>query len=334
MSSGTLVWGLCNSVFREDPAAGAAWVGQYGALVDTFQVYYVVDSFNWDNSWNVAYLNAHFAMGDLSGDPVFEGYGEKLTNLLLSYDTDDDGGIPSTTADPESEDMSWVTSYLAKFGVARLLGTPLPEDAGVLSFLSPQDGQTIILGADDPIPVRVVATNFGLQPLTDVAVRVEGAATGEVEIDLDYVEREEVELHPGWLPSAPGVHELVALTEIAGDGGPANDTLRIRVHAIDVASAPGSPFRPPAVAVRPNPSAGPVTIGLHRPSGQGARLEIVRVDGRRVREWSWSAGTADRVGLEWDGADASGRPAPPGVYLLRALVGGRSETVRIVRLDD
>ena len=32
MSSGTVVWGLCNTVFRNDPARGQTWIQNYGAL--------------------------------------------------------------------------------------------------------------------------------------------------------------------------------------------------------------------------------------------------------------------------------------------------------------
>ncbi len=175
MSSGTLVWGLCNSVFRDNPSEGKTWVQNYGALVDTFQVWYKVpgDQYNWDNAWNVGYANGHFGMYDVSGDPTYRRHGENLTRQLLSYDTDDDGGIMATTQDPPTEDMSWVSSYLAKFGLCRMLGTPAQRDAGILAFQSPTDGDTLVLGSG-PFPVEVLAANFGVQPLTGVSVYLQG----------------------------------------------------------------------------------------------------------------------------------------------------------------
>ncbi|MBD3336959.1 MAG: hypothetical protein GF355_15710, partial [Candidatus Eisenbacteria bacterium] len=308
MSSGTLVWGACNSILRDDPAAGEQWVEQYGALVDTFQTWYQVDYYSWDNAWNVAYVNAHFAMGDISGDPVHTGIGEKLTRKLLSYDTDDDGGIPATTQDPVTEDMSWVTSYLAMFGVARMLGTPPQVDAGILGFPGFSLEDTLLYPVDGPIPVQAVATNFGLQPLSGVEVHLTGAASGSATIDLDFVERETVELHPGWTPPAPGVYQLTAYTIIAGDEESGNDSLTVTLHVLDAASAPPAPVAARLGRAVPNPARGRVELRLHQPQGQALQAEVIDVSGRRLAMWRFPAGGEERRRIVWRGRDRSGRP--------------------------
>mgnify|MGYP000659297595 CR=1 FL=1 len=55
-------------------------------------------------------------------------------------DTDDDGGIRADTEDPDTEDMSWVTCYLCKFLVDRLMGDPPDHDVGALRFAGFDDG--------------------------------------------------------------------------------------------------------------------------------------------------------------------------------------------------
>jgi len=43
--------------------------------------------------------------------------------------------------------------------------------------------------------------------------------------------------------------------------------------------------------------------------------------------------TGGRISLEWDGLDARGRRAAPGVYFARASAGGAASVRRLVRLE-
>lgn len=96
MSSGTIVWGLCNSVFRNDTIRGKNWIDSNSNYIDTFQVWCDCgDGYNWDNAWNVAYCNAHRAMYNITGNPKYKRIQRFIANTLLSYDTDSDGGIQS-----------------------------------------------------------------------------------------------------------------------------------------------------------------------------------------------------------------------------------------------
>lgn len=335
MSAGTIVWGICNSVFRNDQPRGALWVQNNGALVDTFQVWYNVpnDTYDWDNSWNVAYCNAHFAMGEVSGNPHYTAMGEKLTRKLNAYDTDDDGGIMATTQDPPTIDMSWVSCYLAKFGYARLLGTPAPEDAGILAFTSPADGDTILWPVGIPIPVRVQASNFGLQSLAGVEIHVVGPVNASASIDLGYVEVEEVELDPGWVPPAPGLYEFTAYTVYPGDGNAANDSLTIRVYLLDSAGAEEAlTLGPRILTVWPNPVRERALISLAVPAGQAGRVDLFSLDGRRVTSWRVEPAGARTLHFAWGGPDSDGRSAPPGIYFVRAQCGDQALARKLVRL--
>ncbi len=337
MSSGTLVWGLCKSLFSDDPDRGIEWVANYGALVDTFQVWYNVpgDSYDWDNSWNVAYINAHFAMGELADSALHTEFGVKLTHQLLSYDTDDDGGIPATTMDPVTEDMSWVTSYLAKFGVAHLLGTPEIHDAGILSFQSPVNGDVIYLPDAIPMPITVTASNFGLADLSPVTVRLISPVFSEVTLDLDYLAREDIVLIPDWLATTGGEIEFVAVTSFAGDTNTSNDTLRITIQVDDPASIEPGPLVAEKLFLHPawpNPFVDTATLMLDRQVGHAAEISIISPAGRRVRGWDFAPGEQERVSASWNGCDQDGCPVSAGVYFVRARSGAHSTSRRVIRM--
>lgn len=336
MSSGTMVWGICNSLYRANPIAGALWISGHGGLVDTFQSWYDVpaDSFDWDNSWNVAYLNAHFAMYDVTGDPQWFTNGENLTRQLLSYDdADDDGGIQGTTQDPNTEDMSWVSCYLTKFGVVRMLGDASEIDAGTLAFESLTDGQELVLPLGAPIPITVQVSNFGLEDLTGVVVNLDGPVTGQVTLDMAFADKTTVELHPGWTPVATGDYVFTATTEIAGDGDSANDALTITVHVTSPAAvADGSlaahdlGLTPPS----PSPFGSSTRLGFQLPADVAASIAVVSPDGRSIREWSFEPGLARSISVLWDGRDRLSRPAAAGVYYVRVRAGGRTDVAPVV----
>jgi len=336
MSSGTMVWGICNSLYRANPIAGALWIAGNGALVDTFQPWYDVpaDSFDWDNSWNVAYLNAHFAMYDVTGDPQWFTNGENLTRQLLSYDdADDDGGIQGTTQDPNTEDMSWVSCYLTKFGVVRMIGEPNDVDAGTLAFESLSDGQQILWPVGAPIPITAQVTNFGLDDLQDVVVHLDGPVTGEVTLDLAFAERASVELHAGWTPAAPGEYVFTVSTEIAGDEDAANDALTITVQVTNPAAVEGGPLASQGLRLEP-PSPSPfqssTRVAFELPADSPARVELFGADGRNLRDWRFESGPARRVSVVWDGYDRHARRASAGVYYLRGSAGSRTGVTRVV----
>lgn len=336
MSSGTVVWGVCNSVFRADPARGQTWIQTNGALVDTFQIWYNVagDTYDWDNSWNVAYCNAHFAMGDVSGNAFYTQMGEKLTRKLLSYDVDTDGGIQATTQDPPTSDMSWVSSYLAKFGVARMLGNPPQQDAGLLSFLSPSDNDTIYLPLGTPVPVQVRVTNFGLLPAGPVQVNLTGPVEGSATVNLGFADVQDVVLYTGWTPASAGLYEFTVTTALAGDEVAANDTLSIHVLVIDVADVPeiARAGAPGIVRVTPNPSWDATRITMRLPAWRGGEASVHSVDGRMLASWRLDPGNERTVTLSWDGRDRDGAMAPSGVYFVRARAGEASSTKRFVRI--
>ncbi len=333
MSSGTMVWGLCNSSFRADPVAGQQWIQDNGALVDTFQTWYDVpnDSFDWDNSWNVAYLNAHAAMSEVTGSSASFDHAANLTRLLLSYDSDDDGGIQATTQDPVTEDMSWVSCYLTKFGVNRLIGTPASFDAGVLRFVGLDDGDQLSFPFGSPLPIQVEVSNFGLNDLSGVEVHLTGPVSGDAVVDLSYVEKETLTLNAGWSPGSPGDYSFVAYVVYPGDGDASNDSLTITVHVSDPAAVdPREVASLLLDAPRPNPFNASTEVALSVPADQAARLAVFAADGRRVASFALPAGAARIERWSWDGRDSRGARVPNGSYFLRARAGSMTSVARLV----
>ncbi len=77
--------------------------------------------------------------------------------------------------------------------------------------------------------------------------------------------------------------------------------------------------------VVPNPTGGPAAVDFVLSSAQRARLDIFDVVGHRVRTLVDDQFAAGAHTAMWDGRDARGNPATPGVYFVR-LVGGQRTT--------
>ncbi|MEZ5063435.1 MAG: T9SS type A sorting domain-containing protein [bacterium] len=132
-----------------------------------------------------------------------------------------------------------------------------------------------------------------------------------------------------YLPSA-GV--LVALT----DAGVFSLPVDRRADGIPSPAGPlptSTPVDGVRLTIAPNPFDHATTIEL-----EGARenwpyrLGVFDVVGRRVRTLSGTASTT-RVGITWDGRDASGRVSAPGVYFVRLESDDTSRATRVVKIE-
>lgn len=96
-----------------------------------------------------------------------------------------------------------------------------------------------------------------------------------------------------------------------------------------------SPPRPPASTLRvsevmPNPTRGPLLVTLDLPRRSRVRASVHDVLGRQVRAIEDGFRDSGVQGVAWDGRDASGRPAPPGLYLVRVDINGERIARRVV----
>ncbi len=331
MSSGTAVWGICNSYFRDEPGLAEAWLLANAPYMDVWQDWYSVPGYDWDSSWNVAYGNAHYAVFDILNDPLYEANAVSIFDNLLSYDTDDDGGIMAESTDPDTEDMSWVTSYLCKFGVDRLMGDPLDHDVGVLRFAGIADGDSFDI--DEPIPVVVLPSNYGLNAELSAELHVTGDAGDMMQtIDLAFAALDTVVFIPAWIPPDDGNVTLTATITLAGDENPANDSVTVTLYRPDLTAVPsGSDVFASTPAATRNPFVLNTGIRFQLAKDESVRLEIFDLSGRRVAARENAFGPGGQV-LAWDGRDARGRDVPAGLYLYRLLAAGEVHAGKLVRL--
>jgi flagellar hook assembly protein FlgD len=84
--------------------------------------------------------------------------------------------------------------------------------------------------------------------------------------------------------------------------------------------------------VSPNPVLGAALVQFSLASSEQVDVAVFDTAGRRIRGlFSGSIGAGEHE-LAWDGADGSGHAVAPGVYLVRIAVGGRTSTLRLVRM--
>ncbi len=82
----------------------------------------------------------------------------------------------------------------------------------------------------------------------------------------------------------------------------------------------------------PNPAIAEVALELALPRPAAVTLEVLDVRGARVRRDGPRLLEAGRHAWSWDGRDGAGRPAPPGLYLVRVSAPGHSATRRVILL--
>jgi hypothetical protein len=79
----------------------------------------------------------------------------------------------------------------------------------------------------------------------------------------------------------------------------------------------------------PNPARSTVAWAYALPGPAPGRVDVYDLDGRLVRTVANGMLPAGRGELRWDLRDASARPVPAGVYMVRARIGGQVWTRRV-----
>ncbi len=119
-----------------------------------------------------------------------------------------------------------------------------------------------------------------------------------------------------------------------------NRTGVYRVYATRIIAAGGVLDAPPEAIVDfrlrepwPNPASGTTTFAFELPAERPVEAGVFDLAGRRVR--TLEPGRMFPAGahrLAWDGRDEAGKPAEPGVYLVRVRAGADAQVRRVVRL--
>ena len=227
MSGGTAMWGVVQSVFREDPVAGAAWLETYAPYMDA----YFAGPGSWNNSWNIWYAHAHQGIFEITGDSLYMSNAVWMVDTLLYQDYDNDGGIMAGSADPDSMDQTWVSCYTDYMGIEKILWTLPQNDVGILEFVSPVEGVPVNTHYD--FIVEIVVANFGESLQDCVAVHLSsdpmvGGFYGNSVGNTTFYGVDTLEFTSYQHPSS-GILTLTANTFLFGDENTTNDTLIMEV---------------------------------------------------------------------------------------------------------
>jgi hypothetical protein len=242
-----------------------------------------------------------------------------LTHKLLSYDTDNDGGIMASTQDADTTDMTWVSLYLCMMGLDRLIGEVYERDAGALEIIGLHDGIQIEPGTI--MDIVAVVTNHGREPLSNVGVTLSSDASGSTTSDLEFQGADTITLVSDWLVPEEGTLTLAVSHPL--DENPANDTLIVGVNkTVDVREEPiASPTLHLEVTTLTN---GICHINYVFSESDAGRLALYDALGARIKRETL---LANEGSLEWDISDL-----PAGIYFVRLDTGQESATSRFVFL--
>jgi hypothetical protein len=120
------------------------------------------------------------------------------------------------------------------------------------------------------------------------------------------------------LASSPAIDHAIpmpGINDAIGGAGP--DVGAVEVGPlVDVATG-GESAGARTLEVSPNPGRAGAAARFALVRGAWVRLVVLDLQGRRVRDLATGAFEAGDHTVRWDGRDARGHPAPPGVYLLR-----------------
>ena len=123
--------------------------------------------------------------------------------------------------------------------------------------------------------------------------------------------------HPAWPPLVVGAH-MVATGDVVGYDEPIGPRLNVlRAVSDPTLSAPATTFAHAELSVAPNPTSEAAIIRFGLPTDGPARLRVYDCAGRLMHEFPSTEMSAGAHTVSWDGTDAHGGAANPGVYVVR-----------------
>lgn len=232
MCGGTAFWGIVHTVGKEDTVAGKLWIQTYA---DSLPGFY--PSGMWNCSHNIWLANAYRACAELGRDAQDWLMHHYLVDTLLTRDTDDDGGIPATWADPNTQDQTWVSTYLDFMGMDVFVTPIFDTDVSVLEFFAPDPHALYVAG--DTIQVSVPVANVGRNTASDFDLTIDagGMGTGVYFDSLPFLATDTITAGPIPLDT-PGLYTLTAYT--SGDDNPLNDTVTLDLKVYDTCRVTGT----------------------------------------------------------------------------------------------
>lgn len=216
MCGATAFWGVAKTYCQADTVAGRIWLETY---TDSLPGFYPAG--NWNCSHNIWLAYAYRASAEITGTPLPRLMHHYLTDTLLMKDTDLDGGIPATWTDPNTQDQTWVSTYLHFMGMDGLIDTIYSQDIAVYEFLSPAP-TGLYIEPYELIPVFRIE-NVGTTPISGTVYCQVGSQEQTQFITNLPVWDEETLSFDFPSPLTRGVHHLTAF--FTNDENPANDSV-------------------------------------------------------------------------------------------------------------
>jgi hypothetical protein len=165
MAGGATMWGLLESYFQAVPDSLEVWMPRYK---DEMSLYSSNGQFV--NAWNGWYALGHHATAVALADPYHAAAHLALADTLVAEDGDLDGGIPAHPSEPDTQDQSWVSSYLAFMGLNPLLGPAAGIE--VSAAIPPPHGLRLVAG---PNPASsAVRLTFAVDHADDFVLAIYG----------------------------------------------------------------------------------------------------------------------------------------------------------------
>jgi hypothetical protein len=128
----------------------------------------------------------------------------------------------------------------------------------------------------------------------------------------------------------PGDQVVLVAASISSTGGTGYSFSAVASQGVE--SDPGGEGGGIVLRTSPNPFSSIVTLELGWSGSVQPAIGVYDIHGRLVRTLGLDAAAAGEAVLTWDGCDASGRPAPSGAYLVRAVQGSMSGSAEVLLL--
>ncbi len=124
LSGGVAAACVLDVLFPDDPEDARSWSDQYLVNLVT---YYDPDTSkpgDWISAWDSWQALAQNALWRTTGASMHRRTALEQSDYIRSLDRDDDGGIPANPNDPDTEDQTWVSTYIVLTGFADMEEPP------------------------------------------------------------------------------------------------------------------------------------------------------------------------------------------------------------------